>query len=254
MYNNNWGAPLLTITVVVCFAFGFPARADAFFIMQDSDGSYWSQSGDAPRHSLSSGEGKVAFEKIMDPTHLIFENLGIDGGHTLTVDQDGPKELFVLLGLAGSIPDGESSVPMFGYTSSRRGDTTVLLAHVDRCPAPCDRIFWIEVRRDAGGFSYAGSLRPTPGLSSAVTTCSGLRLGMTKNKAKAILGKPQHEEPDVLHYRAYQTVSLAREALQARGCREETAPEEQLVYRVVRITFKNGRADSIFVKHRITWD
>ncbi|MCM0754032.1 hypothetical protein M7784_02075, partial [Desulfovibrio aminophilus] len=176
------------------------------------------------------------------------------GDQSLIPDQADATRLFAVLGAAPKIHMSGEIVDRYGYVSSIPGDMTVLLVMVDNCPGPCERVFDLELRRDPGSFPEPGKLQPTPGLSAAAGTKSGLRLGLTKDEVKAILGWPQHEEENVLRYGASQGVFLPREEVLARGFPEKYVQMGQSIYRFIKVTFTNGRADAIRLDHRTVWD
>ncbi len=254
MFRNRKGFTNAVLGIMSALTVSLSSIALAYEIELDNGSYSWNRWSDRPSQSLPSDVGKAAFDKAMDPAHVVFEHVGLDMTGTLTVDQDGPERLFELLGRVDALADAYPTVPLFGYVSSRQGDATVLLARVEKSPKGCGRLFQIELRRDAKGLPLAGKLHPSLGLSSAVATKSGLRLGLTKGEVKAVLGWPHHEEPDSLRYGATCKVFLSREEVLARGYPEKYVRKGQLIYRTIIITFTDGLADSIFVKHRITWD
>ncbi|MCM0755521.1 hypothetical protein M7784_09715, partial [Desulfovibrio aminophilus] len=176
------------------------------------------------------------------------------GDQSLIPDQADATRLFAVLGAAPKIHMSGEIVDRYGYVSSVPGDPTVLLVMVDNCPGPCERVFHLELRRNPGDFPRPAAMQPTPGLSAAVATKSGLRLGLTKAQVKAVLGWPQEEEENVLRYGAARAVSFSREEVLARGFPEKYVRMGQYIDRFIKVTFTNGRADAIRLDHRTVWD
>ncbi len=199
-------------------------------------------------------EGKTAFDRIMDPAHLTFTGLGPAGDKALTVDRDGPEEFFTVLGRTPRLPDFHPESPMFAYVSSRPGDSTMLLTRATDCPDPCARVFWIRLQRDGEDVPYPCHAHRTSGLGGDAATASGLRLGMTPDEVRAVLGPTPAEADGSLYYQADYGANLPREEILARGWPERYAEKSQLITRIVKITFRDDRAASIFVMHGITWD
>ncbi|HMM40029.1 MAG TPA: hypothetical protein PKB11_14825 [Desulfovibrio sp.] len=247
--------PVLAVLAVLFQLFSAPAAGAASIDLED-DGSYVWRRGNhySQDRTLPPDVGKAAFERVMDPAHLVLTGLGPAKDKTLTVDQDGPAEMFAILGRVPRLPDEAPTAPGFGYRSHRPGDATVLLVRADDCPETCDRIYSFELRSDSRGLPLAENLHPSPGLDTNAATASGLRLGMTRDEVKAVLGRPQEELPDALRYCAIRKLFLSVQEVLERGRPEKYAKEWQLLYRCIDVTFRDDRADSIFILHRLTWD
>ena len=230
------------------------SRADAGYIWLGDGGYVWITGGSAPNQPLSPEEGQAAFDRIMDWAQVTLDHLGPAGDQRLIPDQADRARVFAVLGEAPKVHMPREIVDQYGYVSSVPGDTTRLIVLVDDCPGPCERVFHLELRRNPGDFPRPAAMRPTPGLSAAVATKSDLRLGLTKDQVKAVLGWPQEEEENVLRYGAARAVSFSREEVLARGFPEKYVRMGQSTYRFIWITFTDGRVDSITLQHRITWD
>ena len=196
-------------------------------------------------------EGKTAFDRIMDPAHLTFTGLGPAGDKALTVDRDGPEEFFTVLGRTPRLPDFHPESPMFAYVSSRPGDSTMLLTRATDCPAPCARVFWIRLQRDGEDVPYPCHAHRTSGLGGDAATASGLRLGMTRKEVRAILGEPRREDSHAMFYEADSKRWLTKAEQEDRAF----SPGEDvvLVARTIEVAFREERAISIAVQHRLFW-
>jgi len=213
---------------------------------------FWEKSGVRPARQMPPILAPQAFDWIMDPAQGAFTGLGPDGNRTLVVDRTPPEELFAILGRVPRLPDKAPETPTFGYVSSRPGDTTVLLARLDDCPTNgCDRLFRVELRADALGLSLADHLHPTPGLGRDAATASGLRLGMTRKEVRAILGEPRREDSHAMFYEADSKRWLTEAEQEDRAF----SPGEDivLVARTIEVAFREERAISIAVQHRLFW-
>ena len=231
-----------------------PLRAEGYGIILDADGYFWNRYNDRAPEPLPPDKGKEAFDRANDPAHLVFTGLGPAKDQTLIVDETRRDQVFDLLGRTKRIPDEYPMVPCFGYKSSLSGDTTVLLATMEDCPANCDRVFILKLFRDAQGYAYAKHLHPSPGVNKNIATQSGLRLGLTRDQVKAILGWPQHEEEKFLQYGAMYDRVLTRDEVLARGRDASVVGQPAGVYRSIVITFTKDRASGILLYHRVSWD
>jgi len=253
MWRNDVFRLKFILSSVLLFQW-MAATAHAYYIMRNGDSYIWITAGSGPSLALSPEEGKAAFDRIMAWAQVTLDHLGPAGDQSLIPDQVDVVRLFAFLGAAPKVHMPGEIVDRYGYVSSIPGDMTVLLVMVDNCPGPCERVFDLELRRDPGSFPKPGSLQPTPGLSAAVATKSGLRLGLTKDEVKAILGWPQHEEENVLYYGAARNASFSKEEVLARGFPEKYVRMGQYIDRFIKVIFTNGRADSIRLDHRTVWD
>lgn len=243
---------LLFLLVLVC-AQGL-AQAEENWIIRDEDGYSWNKYNNRPPEPLPFDEGRDSFERINDPAHLVFNGLGAARDQNLIVDQSSPTEFFALLGKTQRIPGQHPMVPCFGYKSSLPGDTTVLLVTVDECQGICSRIFEIELRRNSHGYAYIKHLHPTTAINKDITTQSGLRLGLTKDEVKAILGWPHREDKDSLVYGVQYKHFFTEQEVLARGHGADYAQEWEFIFRFITITFAQGKANSVDIYHRITWE
>ncbi|MES9994476.1 hypothetical protein [Desulfovibrio aminophilus] len=212
---------------------------------------YCNTCGDQPPVKLSPERAKESIARINDPAHLVFTGLGPDGNQSLTVDRDVRDRLFAVLGRAKRLHEPGVEVPIYGYVSSRPGDHTVLTARLDDMPGVPWRIYELDVFADPRMIPEAKGLQPTPGLSAAVATKSGLRLGLTKDEVKAILGWPHGEDENMLGYNAYDVRSLSPQEARGRGYDAETARRAAICSREIRFHFAQGRVVSFYVLHTV---
>jgi len=230
-----------------------PVWAAAYEIMF-SEGQYWVDSAEGPLIALPLDKGKAAFDRAMDPGHVILTGLGPAKDQTLTLDETTQEQFFAVLGRAGRIPDKHPDYPAFGYVSSLPGDSTVLLLIVEGWPASGQRVYEAELRSDGTGYEFAEHLQPSPAVNKNIATQSGLRLGLTKDQVKVLLGWPLHEDKNGLWYGASFKHTFPLAEVLARGCDAKYAQDWALVYRNIDIRFTKGRASSILLFHRITWE
>lgn len=243
---------LLLLLVFVC-AQGL-AQAEENWIIRDENGYSWNKYKDRPPVPLPFDEGRDSFERVNDPAHLVFTGLGVARDQNLIVDQSGPAQFFALLGKTQRIPGQHPMVPCFGYKSNLPGDSTILLVTVDECPEICNRIFEIELRRNAQDYTYIKHLHPTTGVNKDIATQSGLRLGLTRDEVKAILGWPHREDKETLVYGVQYKHFFTEQEVLARGHDAKYAREWELVFRFITIGFTNDRASRVDIYQRITWD
>lgn len=240
------------ITAVMLLAL-CPAWTTAY-VITFSDGRYLQDNDDGPPILLPLDKGKAAFDRAMDPGHVVLTGLGPAKDQTLTLDATTQDQVFAMLGRAERIPDKYPRYPTFGYVSSLPGDSTVLLLTREGWPASDKRVYLAELRSDSAGYEFAKNLHPSPGVNKDIATQSGLRLGLTKDQVKALLGWPLHEDENRLWYGAtYDHVFTLDEVL-ARGCGAKYAGQPAGVYQNIIVAFVGGRASSVWILHRITWE
>jgi hypothetical protein len=198
-------------------------------------------------------QGWEVFDRADDPAHAIFTGLGPERDQILAMDQAGLEQVFGLLGRTRRIPDAFPAEPCFGYASSLPGDSTVLLVRLDDCPEICFPVLEVELRRDARGLAHAADLWPSPAVHAGIATRSGLRLGLTRDQVKAVLGRPRYEDEISLHYGALYEHSFNRDEVLARGRDEGCAGRLVGVYRCIAVTFDQGRVSGLWVQQRIDW-
>lgn len=220
----------------------------------DNGQYFWNPYRGKPPVPLPLDKGKAAFDRAMDPGHAVLTGLGPAKDQTLTLDETTQEQFFALLGRVERIPDKHPDYPAFGYVSSLPGDSTVLLLIVEGWPASGQRVYEAELRSDGAGYEFAKSLHPSAAVNKDIATRSGLRLGMTKKEVKALLGWPLHEDKNGLWYGASFKHTFPLAEVLARGCDAKYAQDWALVYRNIDIQFTKGRASSILLFHRITWE
>ncbi|WP_156904605.1 hypothetical protein [Desulfovibrio aminophilus] len=240
------------LCVALCVALAFPAKeclAAGVYLLNGV--YYWHSSGGQPPVKLSPERARESIERVNDPAHLVFTGLGPDGNQSLTVDRDVRDRLFAVLGRAKRLHEPGVEVPIYGYVSSRPGDHTVLTARLDDMPGAPWRIYELDVFADPRMIPEAKGLQPCAGVNAAVATKSGLRLGLTKDEVKAILGWPHAEDENTLSYGTYETLFLTLEEARARGYDAEAARRAAGRGREIRFNFAQGRVVSFYVLHSV---
>ncbi len=131
-------------------------------------------------------------DRIYDERHDRFHGFGAAGNQTLTVDESLRRDVERVLGKTMRLDVGGYEERMLCYASSRPGDDTVVLFTLAHCPYDCSRVSEIQVRARKREVRVLKKCASVPGVSRDIATESGLRLGMTANEVRAVLGSPQH--------------------------------------------------------------
>lgn len=200
-------------------------------------------------------EGKAILERLSDPAHMVMTGL-VDGGDaTLRVGDSTKAELFAILGSASRLPDKRKSYFAYGYASSRRADSTVVVVDMGVPDfEPPDHVtgFLVCFGPSVLPKEYRPSLKnfsPSPGVSTRLSTQSGLRLGMTRAEVEEVFGKPLWKEKGAYYYGAIRDTLLTAEFLCARwGWPKNVESKPGTVDQFIKVWFVGARVSAFHIR------